>query len=430
MATGTIQRPWRASLGILADAGFRRFWAADVVSRVGDATTILALPLIAILILGGGAFEVGLIGVAQLLAAVAFGLPAGAVVDRLGRRRETMIAADLGRAVSLLTIPVAAALGVLTLGHLLIVAAINASLASFFDVASSAIVPRLVGRSNLVEANAKLAVGRSAAEVSGPAIAGALIGFVGAAAAIVFDALSFVASAVALGGIRRDAADDLDAEGSPGPRRSIRADIVAGARFVVAQPLVRAVTATACWNNAVRTVAFTVLLVYAVRDVGLAPAVIGLAFAIGNVGFLVGGLVATRYTRRLGLGRAMVVSVSCFGPAMTLVVVAPPSLLGPAIAVMAFVNGFGIATHSVNQISLRQSVTPERMLARVAAVTRLLIMGALPLGAAIGGILGSVVGVHATLALGAVGLYAAAIPYLISPVHRLRSLPDIVETAG
>src|SRR5262249_40981263 len=141
---------------------------------------------------------------------------------------------------------------------------------------------------------------------------------------------------------------------APSARRSIRADIATGARFVGREPIVRAIVATACIANFTRTVAMTVLLVDAVRDIGLPAAAIGLAYAIGNLGFLAGGLVATRWTSRLGMGRAMVASVACFGPAMTLVLLAPPALLAPAIAVMAFINGFGIATHSVNQVSLRQ----------------------------------------------------------------------------
>ncbi|HEX6869390.1 MAG TPA: MFS transporter [Candidatus Limnocylindrales bacterium] len=426
----TIRTPSVTS-GLWSQADFRRFWGADVVSKIGDATSVLALPLTAILVLDASPFEVGLIGVAQLAAAVLIGLPAGALVDRIGRRRPVMIGADLGRAIALATIPLAWFLGVVTIAQLLAVAAVNAALAAFFDVASSALVPRLVGRSNLIDANAKLAVGRSAAEVSGPAIAGALISAVGAPLAILFDGVSFVASALML---RRVSVDDSASGGEPDQpmattmsRPSVRSDVATGLRFVAHQPYVRAVVATAFIANLTRTMAFTVLLIAAVREAGLSPAEIGLAFAIGNVGFFVGGLTARAYTRRLGVGRAMVVSVLCFGPAMTLVAVAPTDMLVYAITGMLFVNGFGIATHSVNQVSLRQAVTPTELLARVAAVTRLVITSALPLGAAIGGTLGSIVGLHETLVVGTVGLYLAALPYLVSPVRSLRSLPS---TAG
>lgn len=418
----TSTRRSAGAAGLWSKADFRRLWGADVISRLGDATTVLALPLAAIVALGSSPFEVGLIGVAQFAAAIVFGLPAGAWVDRLGRRKLTMIAADVGRAVSLATIPLAYAAGVLTIGQLLVVAAVNAALASFFDVASSAFVPELVGRPNLVEANAKLAMGRSAAEVGGPAIGGALIAVAGAPLAVAFDGVSFVVSAMTL---RRVSIDDHgQPPGTTSGGTSLRRDISIGVRFVARQPYVRAVAVTACLGNLSRTVAFTVLLIYAIREAGLSPLAIGVAFAVGNVGFFVGGLTATRLTRRLGLGCAMVVAVLCFGPAMTLVLVAPAAQLAPAIGLMAFLNGLGIAFHGVNQISLRQAVTPARLLARVAAVTRLLIMGALPLGAAIGGILGSVIGLHQTMVIGTVGLYLMVIPYLVSPVHRLRSLPE------
>ena len=392
------------------------------MSKVGDATTVLVLPLIAIVVLGSSPIEVGLIGAAQLAPAILFGLPAGALVDRLGRRRPVMIAADLGRAISLGSIPGAYLLGVLSIGQLYLVAAVNATLASFFDVASSALVPGLVGRANLVEANAKLALGRSAAEVSGPAIGGSLIGLVGAPFAVVFDAASFVASATGLSRVRHP---EVDQGAMPSPaRRSLRMDVAAGVRYVIDQPYVRAVVATAFIANLSRTVALTVLLIYAVRTIGLSAAAVGIAFAIGNLGFFAGALTATRFTRRLTIGRAMIVSVLCFGPGMTLVALAPAALLLPAIGGMAFLNTFGVATHGVNQISLRQSVTPPELLARVSAVTRLVITGALPAGATIGGVLGSVVGLHAALLVGTLGLYLAAAPYLLSRIDRLRSLPE------
>lgn len=411
--------------GLWRQASFRWLWIADVVSKVGDATTVLVLPLIAIVVLGSSPLEVGLIGAAQLAPAIVLGLPAGAWVDRIGRRRRVMVAADLGRAVSLGSIPAAYLADALSIWQLYLVAAINATLAAFFDVASSALVPSLVGRSNLVEANAKLALGRSAAEVSGPAIGGSLIGLVGAPFAVLFDAASFVASATGLSRITHpDAGAPASRTGLASPARSLRADVALGIRYVAGQPYVRAVVATAFVANLSRTIALTVLLIYSVRTVGLSAAAVGIAIAAGNVGFFVGALTATRLTRRLTIGRAMIASVLCFGPGMTLVALAPPALLLPAIGGMAFLNTFGVATHGVNQISLRQSVTPPEMLARVAAVTRLVITGALPAGATIGGTLGSLVGLRETLLLGTVGLYLAAIPYLVARVDRLRTLPE------
>lgn len=407
--------------GLWQQADFRWLWSADLVSKMGDATTLLVLPLIAIVVLGSSPLEVGLIGAAQLAPAIVFGLPAGAWVDRLGRRRPVMVAADLGRALSLATIPVAYLLGVLTIGQLYLVAAVNATLAAFFDVASSALVPGLVGRANLVEANARLALGRSAAEVGGPAVGGSLIGLVGAPFAVLFDAMSFVASATGLSRIRLVEEGVTPAATAAAPR--LRTAVVVGIRFVLGHPYVRAVVATAFIANLSRTIALTVLLIYAVRTMGLPAAQVGLAFAIGNLGFFVGAVTATRFTRRLTIGRAMVASVLCFGPGMTLVALAPGPWLLPAICGSAFLNTFGVATHGVNQISLRQSVTPPELLARVSAVTRLVITGALPAGATIGGALGSLIGLHETLLLGTFGLYLAAVPYLVSRVDRLRSLP-------
>ena len=427
-AVAAIRAKTSSLAGLWDQPNFRRFWAADLVSKVGDSTTLLVLPLIAIVVLGSTPHEVGLIGAAQLGPAILLGLPAGVWVDRLGHRRSIMIAADLGRCVSLSSIPVAYVLGGLSIGQLYAVAAINATLAAFFDVASSALVPSLVGRPNLVEANAKLALGRSAAEVSGPAIGGSLIGLVGAPLAILFDGASFLASAIQLRHI--DLAEPDDPRHRPATNASLRADVLVGVRYVAHQPYVRAIVATAFIANFSRTICLTVLLIYAIRVVGLSAAEVGLAFAIGNVGFFVGALTATKLTRRMSIGRAMLASVLCFGPGMTLAAVAPAPILLAAIAGMAFLNTFGVATHGVNQISLRQSVTPPELLARVSAVTRLVIMGALPLGATVGGALGSFIGLRETLVAGTVGLYVAAAPYLLSRIHRLRWLPEPDRLTG
>ena len=401
------------------DPAFVRLWLAESVSKMGDAVTMVAVPLVAITVLGAGPAELALLGVAQLVPVVVFALPTGAWVDRRASPRRIMAAADLLRAGVVLSIPVVAIGGALTLPLLWFALFLTATLGTFFDLAYAAYLPRIVIRDQLVPANARLETSRSAALVTGPSAAAAVIGVLSAPVALILDAASFLVSGLILASSRPNR--ERAAEPPTAGRRR-RDELLDGVRFALAEPHLRAITATAMTNNLSRSIAMVVAVLFLV-EAGVTPAGVALGFGLGNAGFVVGALAASRLSGRLGVGRTMRLGVSCFWPGMAALAVAPTALALPAFVVMVFLNGFGIAVHNVNQVSVRQAVTPDALRARVTAASRLLIFGALPAGTLLGGVLGEAIGLRWTLAVGAFGLLVGSLPYRLTVVGRLRELP-------
>jgi MFS family permease len=207
---------------------------------------------------------------------------------------------------------------------------------------------------------------------------------------------------------------------------ALRSEIVEGARYLISHPYLRAIALTTTAANFFRSSLVAVLLVYLVREADATAGVIGLAFALGNVGFLAAVLIAPAAARRFGIGPTMRVAVSAFGPAAVLVAAAPIRWAVVAVAFMEFVDSFGIGLHGVNQVSLRQAVTPDRLRGRVAATLRLGMFGAMPLGTLLGGALGTLIGLRPALWVAAAGMFLAAVPYAVSSTGRLTVLPEPV----
>jgi MFS family permease len=399
-----------------------RLFLAEGVSRTGDAVTLVALPLTAVLVLDASPAELALIGLAQALPILALSIPAGAWVDRRPRRWPILIVADIGRAALLAVVPIAAAAGALSLPLLTAVAFLMSAAGTLSDLAFAGWVPRLLRGDLLHEANARIELSRSVALVSGPALGGALVAALTAPVALLADAASYVGSALLIGSARR-AEPPIDPDPTP---RLVRHDLTAGVAFLARHPLVAAVVATAATNNLFRYVAMAVAVLHVVTTGGLDPVGVGLAFALGNSGFVVGALIARRLTRLLGVGRTMQFGVSLFGPSMLLFAVAPPAMAGAAFSVMVFAHGLGIAVHNVNQVTVRQVLTPDRLRARVTAVMRLLVYGAIPVGTTIGGVIGELAGIRTALVISGVGLMAGSLPYLLVHVGRVRAVTDLV----
>src|SRR5262249_18306716 len=283
----------------------------------------------------------------------------------------------------------------------------------FFDNASSSYLPSLLERRLLVDGNSKLEVSRSGAQIAGPGLAGLLIELTSAPMALLADALSFLASATLIARIRRPArAARTAAAPTTGARSgSLRREVIEGARYLIGHPYLRAITLTTTTANFFRSALVAVLLVYLVREAGASPGAIGLAFAVGNVGFLLAVLIAPKVARRYRIGPAVRVAGCCFCPAAVLVAATPARWAVVAVTVMEFVDSFGIGLHGVNQVSLRQAVTPERLRGRVAATLRLGMFGAMPLATLLGGTLATLVGLRPTLWIAAAGMCLAAVPY-------------------
>jgi MFS family permease len=399
--------------------GFRRLWIGQSISELGSQVTTLALPLAAVLVLHASTLQVGLLTTAGYAAFLLVGLPAGAWVDRL-RRRPIMITADIVRAVTLASVPAAYALRVLTLGQLYVVAFTVGVASVFFDVAYMSYVPSLVGVEHVVEANAKLQVTVSLAQVGGPSAAGYLIGALGAPVAFLANAASFVVSVLSLAAIR---------EREPPPvrddPRTIRAEMTEGVTFVVREPILRMIAGcTATWNLFYSAI-YAIVVVFLVRQVHLNASTIGLILSAGAVGGVIGGLFASRLRVRLGSARIIWVSAAVTAPFALLI---PLTSAGPGVAffaVSAFVISLGSVVYNVNQASFRQLLCPPRLLGRMNATIRFIVWGTIPLGGLLGGVLGSWLGDRQAIWVGAVGVALAPTWLLLSPLLRLRDAPEL-----
>lgn len=402
---------------------FARLWAATTVSMLGSFVTRTALPFAAILSLGAGAGEVAAIRVVEPIAALTFGLFAGAWVDRL-RRRPIMVWTDLGRAVLLGSIPVAYALGSLTLAQLVMVAFGAAVLTTFFDSADRAFLPTVIGRERLVEANSILTGSSSAAEFVGFGLGGWLIQLLSAPFAIALDALSFVASALFIRGIRSpEAAVTDDSNG----RERIVDEIREGLRLTFHDPILRPIALAEASVGLFWGIFGTVYLVFA-TDLGFSPGVIGLVAAVGGLSSLVGAAFAGRAVRRLGVGRFTIGAMAfvAFGNAAIALtpdatIVGLACLLAQQLVSDACLTAFDIVSNSIRQASV-----PDRSLGRVMSSVRVLIMGAMLIGTIVGGVVGATVGVRAPLWISAIGGAAAVFILWFSAVRHMRDVPVAV----
>jgi MFS family permease len=404
------------------DAEFLKLWAAQAISQVGTQITLLALPLAAILVLDATATEVALLGAVEVLPFLLFTLPAGVWVDRLPRR-PILIVTDVARAAALVSIPVAYALDALTLPHLFVTAFAMGALSVFFDVSYLAYLPSLVERRELAEANAKLEATRSAAQVVGPGAAGVLVHAVTAPIALLVDGISYVFSALFLWRIDRA---DRRHQYVP-PRGELRAQLREGLSYVLRHPYLRALTLSTGGWNLCANVGFGILLVYAVRTLGLSPAVIGVLIALGGTGSIAGALVAARIGRRIGLGPTMVWPAIVSSATFFLVPLAPRE--SPEIFLLAsiFLGSFFGMIFNVTQLTFRQSITPEHLQGRMNAVVRFMYWGPQPVGLALGGVLAGVIGLRPTLFVSAVGATIVFLPLLAHPIRRLRAMPETAK---
>jgi MFS family permease len=422
--TAAASTPARPSL--IRNRDFQKLWTAETISVFGSQVSALAIPLTAALILKVEPFAFALLGTIEFVPFILFTLPAGAWVDRL-RRRPILITGDLGRALALATIPAAYFIGALTIWQLYIVAFVTGTLTVFFDVANQSYLPSIVERDQLVEGNSKLQISQSSAQIAGPGIAGYLVGLVTAPFAILLDSLSFLVSAFFVFLIRRPeppVVHHLDESGKP--KASIVAEVRDGLRFVLGHPSLRAISAGTASSNLFGSMAFAIYILYAVdaSGLGLSAEMIGIVFAIGNLGTLAGAVLANRIAKWFGLGVAIIGSLFIGSFFTLLVALAPPGNAAvPFLIAGGIFGGIGQMVYNINQVSYRQAICPPRMQGRMNATVRFLVWGTMPIGSIIGGVLASNIGLHETIWIGAILGFIPAIFPLLSPVRKLRTMP-------
>lgn len=410
-------------LGLWQHPDFLRLWGAETVSLWGTQVTLLALPTAAILALHAGSMEVGLLLALQQLSFLFVGPFAGVMADRLSRR-HIMVVADLGRMLILGSIPLAFALGHLTMAHLLLVTAVVGILTVFFDVSYQSYLLTLVSRTNLVEGNAKLALGDASARIGGPALAGILIQVVGAATAITADALSYLASALSLISIKKqEPRSALPAENGT---KGVFLEAREGLEVVFCNPILRFIAIVNTLQNLGISIAEAVVLIFAYRRLLLSPGVVGIAMAIGSIGFVLGALLASSTARKLGIGPTLAIFGFIGGFSYLLI---PLGVFGtPALFIVLWrlLYGLQLPIYDINQISLRQAVTPDRLQGRMNATMRTASFGALGVGALVGGFLGNQLGLVLTILLGGIIYCMGSLLMLSRSMITLRDLPDPV----
>ncbi|MGH3079221.1 MAG: MFS transporter [Gaiellaceae bacterium] len=413
--------------GLWRHADFLKLWSAETISQVGTQVSGLALPLVAILVLDASAFEVAALATVQFLPFILFTLPAGVWVDRLPRR-PILISGDLGRAALLATIPIAYAADVLTLTQLFAVAFLVGICTVFFDVAYQSYLPALVDREQIIDGNSKLEISRSASQVGGPGLGGALVEIFTAPYAVLVDAISFLGSGLFILGIRKKEEPPVVARDADGRKPSLWVELKEGLRFVLGNPNLRAQAGCTATSNLFSSVAFSIYLVFAVRELDLSAGLIGVIFSIGAAGSLAAAFSSTRMSSRFGIGPTTIGVGLLWGPATLVVAFAPSGNASiPILVASQLVLGFSIVVYNIVQVSYRQAICPQRLQGRMNSVMRFMVWGTIPIGTLLGGALGTWVGLRETIAVGAIGSGLAVLWIVFSPQRHLREMPEPIE---
>ena len=401
--------------------GFLRLWGGETTSQFGSQLGLLAVPVLAVSVLDASPFQIGLLEAAGTAAFLLVGLPAGAWIDRVLKRR-VMLRADLARAVAMGAVPVLAVTGVLQMWHLLVVAALVGVATVFFDVSYQSYIPVLVDRHQVSEANSKLETTAQLARIGGPAIAGGLLTVMAAPFLLIVTGFTYLVSFLTLSTIR-------DSE-KPAPRENRRplvVEIREGAAFVWRTTLLRRIVACTGTSNLFSTLATTMMPVLVLRDLGLSPAVLGAATAVGSVGGLLGAALTARLTSWIGEGTVVPVSALVFGAAGLLfaaLTVAPRPLLVPLFVLAEFGLSFSVLVYNIAQVSFRQRICPTPLLGRMNASIRFVVWGVMPIAGVASGLLATAFGVAAVVWIGMVGALGSAAFVVFSPLWGMRTLPD------
>jgi MFS family permease len=417
----------RPTPSLWRNGAFVRVWSAATVSIFGSLVSRVAIPFVAIINLHADSVGVALVRGMELAAGLAVGLAAGAWVDRL-RRRPVMIWADLGRAALLGLIPLAWLGGWLSLPLLLLVTLFTAVLTTFFDAADNAFLPTIVPKADLVRANGALAASGSVSEFAAFGSAGFLVQLLTAPIAILVDAISFIASALLLATIRVPEAPPP----AKADREPVLREIAIGMGLVARNPVLRAITLASMATASMWGVFGALWYLFAIQDLGLDAAAIGLVAAVGGASSLVGALLTTRLTRRFGVGRVLVISVLVGMLGSYSIPLAP---IGAPLLAMTFLIGQQLITDpamtafDITDTSIRQSIVHDRQLGRVNATVRVAILVAQLAATLLAGFLALQIGLRAMLFIGPTVGLLGVLAVWFSPVRKIRRIEDLAPAA-
>jgi Na+/melibiose symporter-like transporter len=411
----------RRRSALFRHADFMKLWTGETVSLFGTRMGDVAISFAAVIALKATPFQMGILAAAGIVPTLVLGLFAGVIVDRM-RRRPILIGTDIGRFIVLGTIPIAAMFAALTMVQLCAVMLAYSALDLFFDVAYRSYLPSLVEREDLLDANSKLTASAGIAEAGGFALSGWLVEWLTAPFAILIDAISFLASALAIALIRKS-------EPAPAPRArdaTVAREIADGARLIFTDGRLRAFGINVIVGGFANSLVGTLYMLYVVNALGFRPGVLGVIFAVGGASSLFGALAARRTAEVLGTGRAMVAGLAIEGVAYMLLPIARGS--GPvsvALLVAQQLVGDSAATvYFINAVSLIQTITPKPMLGRVNASLRFVRLASTLAGQLVAGLAGGVIGLRPTIAIGAAGLWVTAALLGFSEVGSLTGMEE------
>ena len=403
------------------DRDFLRFWIGETVSSGGSALFNLALPLTAVLVLQATAFEMGLLRAVGTIPIILLGLFVGVWVDRLPRR-PIIIVTNLGQAFLIALIPLTALLGIIRIEVLYAIVLAVGALGVFSFVAAQSYLPTLVRQEGLVEANSKLQLSQSAAGIGASGVGGWLIELVSAPLVILLYSVSLIISAVMTGLIQKP---------EPAQQRSVNQgdvwrEIGEGIRLIWQQPLLRFLVVAPGVASLGWGVQSAVFVLFVVQDLGVTPAMLGLISAIGGIGAFAGAALSAEVTRRFGPGLSIVLGqlLITIGSVLIAITGGPLTVALPLLGLSAGLQWIGTRIWSVNDVALRQALTPADLLGRINATRRVVVHGIAPIGALVGGVLGTVFDLRMALMVGAAMVLIALIATVYSPLRSLRQLPD------
>ncbi|MBI4311693.1 MAG: MFS transporter [Chloroflexi bacterium] len=407
-----------APSSLWSNRDFLKLWAAHTAETFGSLMG--ALSFTAALILDATPRQMALLAAAGTAPGLAAGLPAGLWVDRLPRR-QVLIVADVGRAIAMGSIPVAYAFGAMHIAHLYAVAFATGLLDVFFDAAHPSFVPFVVRRDQLVAANSRMSGTASAVEIGAFGVSGWIAQLASAIASVVVNAAAFLASGALLFFMRVREPRGGGATAT-GP---LRAELVEGLRFLWGQPALRALSAAHVLRGLSGGIIGGLILVFGIRELGFAPGVLGMIFAVGGISSLGGAFIAPALTRRFGIGPVIAATGAIIGFAILLI----PLARGPLVIAGAFLVGqqllgdWAWAVYDINELSLRQALTPDKVRGRVNSGVRWLGVVAALGGSLLAGAIVGWAGMRWTLAIAGVATLSAAALLAVSPVRRLKETP-------
>ena len=406
---------------LFRDGDFVKLWAGQTISEAGSQVTALALPTLAILVLRASPFQVGVLAALEFLPFPTLGLVAGVYADRL-RRRPIMIASDIARMILIASIPIAFLVGYRSIEQLYVVGLAVGVFNVFFGISYQSYLPALVNRSDLVEGNTKLEVSRSVAQLSGPALGGYLIEAIGAVRSLWVDSASFLFSALSLWLIRKPEPNPVPSTASG--RQGFWPEMKEGIDVVFGNPTLWKIAGSTATSN-LGNGAFAVFLIFAYNILHLSPATVGLIFAVGAVGSLVGALSAGWWGRTFGVGPTLLFTAVLAGAATLSIPLSQHFFTVPFLIVQAFIASFGGPVYNITQVSLRQAITPDRVQGRMNATMRTIVWGTIPIASVAGGVVATEIGVVSAIYIFGALSACAGFWILAGPV-RLREQPQPV----